>query len=219
MCAAGIIVVGCSLAAFGAVYAGRSATPVHHQTGDVAHASSATAPAPTATPADDILAKARAIVAPAAAPTRLVIPNIGVNATVEPVGLDEAGRMASPSVPANVGWYRSGVAPGDAGNALLDGHLDWTSGPAVFWHLGNLRVGDPLSIVRADGSQVQFVVDSTSLLPYNAFDDALFTAIGPPSISLITCAGAWDQQHGTYLQRLLVHASIAPGNQIEPPGP
>jgi len=218
VCAVCTVLVGCSLAAFGAVYSARS-VPVQHKTSGPAHTVRATSPAPTATPTDDILAKARAIVAPAPPPTRLLIPAIGVDAAVEPVGLDAAGRMASPSVPANVGWYRTGVAPGDAGNALLDGHLDWTSGPAVFWHLGSLRVGDPISIVRADGSRVQFVVDSSSLLAYNAYDDALFTAIGPPSMSLITCAGAWDQQRGTYLQRLLVHASLAPGNPIEPPGP
>jgi sortase (surface protein transpeptidase) len=125
--------------------------------------------------------------------------------------------MGTPSVPANVGWYSSGVAPGDAGDALIDGHLNWTSGPAVFWRLGQLRVGDPLTVVRADGTRVRFIVDSTSVVPYTASEDSLFTATGPPSISLITCAGAWDQQHATYLQRLLVHASLAPGNPIESP--
>jgi len=37
-------------------------------------------------------------------------------------------------------------------------------------------------------------------------------------MSLITCTGVWDQQRGTYLQRLLVHASLAPGDPIAPPG-
>jgi sortase (surface protein transpeptidase) len=166
-----------------------------------------------------MLAKARAIVAPAAPPDRLLIPAIGVNAGVESVGLDAQARIGSPSVPANVGWYRAGVAPGDAGDALFDGHLDWTNGPAVFWELGRLRIGDPVTVIRADGSRVHFVVDSTSVVPYNASEDALFTATGPPSMSLITCTGLWDQQRGTYLQRLLVHASLAPGNPIEPPGP
>ena len=117
-----------------------------------------------------------------------------------------------------MGWYRAGVAPGDAGDALLDGHLDWTNGPAVFWELGKVRVGDSIEVDRADGSQVRFVVDSTSVVPYNASEDALFTATGPPTMSLITCTGVWDQQRGTYLQRLLVHASLAPGDPIAPSG-
>ena len=213
--AAGVVLLG-SLAIVVVLFAGRSA-PAGPAGGGAARTSLAGSPAPTATPRDDILAKARAIVEPAAPPARLVIPTIGVDAAVESVGLDAQGRIASPSVPANVGWYRSGVAPGDAGDALLDGHLDWTDGPAVFWRLGSLRTGDPLGVVRADGSRVRFVVDSTSLVPYNASEDGLFIATGPPSMSLITCAGVWDQRRGTYLQRLLVHASLAPGNPIEAP--
>ena len=214
--AAGVLLVGGTLALGGFQLAGRWASPSSAGRGDATHTTRARSPAPTATPADDILAKARAIVAPAAAPARLRIPSIGVDAAVESVGLDAQGRIGSPPVPANVGWYRSGAAPGDPGDALLDGHLDWTDGPAVFWQLGRLRVGDALSVVRADGSRVKFVVDATSVVSYNAPEDGLFTATGPPSMSLITCAGAWDQQRGTYLQRLLVHASLAPGNPIEP---
>jgi sortase (surface protein transpeptidase) len=201
----------------GVLLAGRVLAPSPGRGAAASRPSAKVSAAPSPTPTDDVLARARAIVAPAAPPTRLLIPAIGVNTQVESVGLDAQGRMGTPSVPANVGWYSSGVAPGDAGNALIDGHLNWTSGPAVFWHLGQLRAGDTLTIVRADGTRVRFVVDSTSVVPYNASEDALFTATGPPSISLITCAGTWDLQHSTYAQRLLVHASLAPGNPVESP--
>jgi sortase (surface protein transpeptidase) len=210
-------VVVTSLAALGAVFAVRQAAPARAG-GGAARASARISPSSTARPKDDMLAKARAIAAPAAPPARLLIPVIGVDAAVESVGLDAQGRMGPPSVPTNVGWYRAGAAPGDAGDALLDGHLDWTNGPAVFWKLDRLRIGDPVTVVRADGSRVHFVVDSTSVVPYTASEDALFTATGPPSMSLITCVGAWDQQRATYLQRLLVHASLAPGNPIETSG-
>jgi sortase (surface protein transpeptidase) len=201
----------------GVLLAGRAWAPSPGRSVAASQPGAKVSAAPRPTPSDDMLARARAIVAPAAPPTRLLIPTIGVNTKVESVGLDAQGRMGTPSVPANVGWYSSGVAPGDAGDALIDGHLNWTSGPAVFWRLGQLRVGDPLTVVRADGTRVRFIVDSTSVVPYTASEDSLFTATGPPSISLITCAGAWDQQHATYLQRLLVHASLAPGNPIESP--
>jgi sortase (surface protein transpeptidase) len=215
---AGALVFGFALTALGLFVAGRSDGKTQ---GAVSHAARATAQppsSPTATPGDDMLARARAIAAPAAPPARLLIPAIGVNTAVEPVGLDSQGRIGSPSIPANVGWYRAGVAPGDAGDALLDGHLDWTNGPAVFWELGKLRVGDSSEVDRADGSRVHFVVDSTSVVPYNASEDSLFTATGPPAMSLITCTGVWDQQRGTYLQRLLVHASLAPGDPIDAAG-
>lgn len=165
-------------------------------------------PAPTE---DTQLAQARAIVAPAAPPSRLRVPAIGVDAPVEAVGTDDQGRMAVPAKAVDVSWYQPGVAPGDVGNAVMAGHLDWTSGPAVFWRLGQLHPGDTATVVRADGSQVTFVVDSTSSMPYTAPTDSLFTRKGIPSLTLITCAGAWDQQRHTYLQRLVVHAALAPG--------
>jgi len=169
-------------------------------------------PAPAPSPSDDgTLAAARAIVAPAALPTRLLVPAIGVDAQVEAVGLDAQGRMATPSGASTVAWYQPGPTPGEVGNAVIAGHLDWTTGPAVFWRLGTLHPGDDVTVVRANGSQAHFIVDGTSMMSYNAPTDGLFTRDGPPSLTLITCAGAWDRQRGTYLQRLVVHATLAPG--------
>ncbi len=177
----------------------------------------AASPAPNATPNPD-LARAQAIVAPAAAPVRLLVPAIRVDAPVEPVGLDAQGRMATPSRASNVAWYRPGTSPGDVGDAVLAGHLDWTNGPAVFWSLGRMRKGDEITVVRVDGSRARFVTDSTATVSYDAPTEALFTRNGPPSLTLITCAGAWDRQRGTYLKRLVVHASLAPTASADRPG-
>ena len=168
----------------------------------------ASTPSPSATP-DQALEQAQAIVAAAAPPTRLLVPSINVNAAVEQVGVDAQGRMGVPSQASNVAWYKLGSAPGDVGDAVIAGHLDWTSGPAVFWYLGRLRRGDAITVVRADGSSARFVTDSSTTVPYDSPTDRLFTRDGPPSLTLITCAGAWDRQRGTYLQRLVVHATLA----------
>lgn len=176
--------------------------------GPVATATSAPSPAPTNGP-NDTLRAALDIVAPAKPPARLTIAAIGVDAVVEPVGLDVQGRMAAPSRADRVGWYRPGTVPGDAGNAVIDGHLDWTSGPAVFWRLGKLKVGDQITVLRDDGTQAKFIADGTSVMPYDASTDALFTKSGPPSLTLITCTGSWDRQRETYSQRLVVHATLA----------
>jgi sortase (surface protein transpeptidase) len=165
----------------------------------------------------DTLAAAQAIVAPASPPVRLLIPAIGVNADVEALGLDAQGRMATPSRAESVGWYSPGTAPGDVGDAVIDGHLDWTSGPAVFWRLGRLKRGDEITVVRSDGSRARFAVQSSATTPYDASTDALFTRSGPPALTLITCAGAWDRQRGTYLQRLVVRASLVPPPPTTPP--
>jgi sortase (surface protein transpeptidase) len=160
----------------------------------------------------------QALNAPSPPPTRLTIPKLGVDAVVEAVGVAADGSMAVPSQPDHVAWYQPGVKPGDAGDALFDGHLNWWTGPAVFWHLANLRRGDQVNVVRADGSQLTFTVDSTSSYPWNARTDGLVTTTGPPSISLVTCSGTWDRQRQTYLNRLVVHATLTVTDPQQTPG-
>ena len=155
---------------------------------------------------------------PVAAPARLSVPALGVDADVEAVGVDGQGRMGTPSRPEHVGWYRQGAAPGQPGNAVIDGHLDWTSGPAVFWQLHRLRVGDEAFVTGSDGTRLRFVVDSVSTIAYDANVDGLFVTLGPPTMTLLTCTGAWDRQRATYLQRLVVHLSLPPVTPTEKPG-
>jgi hypothetical protein len=173
---------------------------------------------PGSTPDPGTRAAEQALTAPAAPPTKLVIPALSVAAVVEAVGVAADGTMAVPAQADHVAWYQPGVAPGDAGNALFDGHLDWWTGPAVFWHLANLRIGDQVDVVRADGSHLAFTVDSTSTYPWNSRPDGLFTTTGPPSISLVTCSGSWDRQRQTYLSRLVVHATLAATPPQQTPG-
>jgi sortase (surface protein transpeptidase) len=208
--AASVLVLCCLVIAGAGVLTGRLPAPwrpAEVVASRAADPPAAAAPAPSATP-DQALAQARAIVAAAATPTRLLVPSINVNAAVEPVGTDAQGRMGVPSQASNVAWFKLGSAPGDVGDAVIAGHLDWTSSPAVFWYLGRVHRGDAITVVRADGSSVKFVADSTTTVPYDSSTDSLFTIDGPPSLTLITCAGAWDRQRGTYLQRLVVHAAL-----------
>jgi len=166
--------------------------------------SSALAPSPTPDPA---LIAALQITNPAD-PVRLLVPAIGVAAAVEAVGRDAQGNMGTPSVASSVAWYKPGVAPGDSGNAVIAGHLDWTTGPAVFWYLGRLKKGDQVTVLRADGSQAVFQIESTGTMPFDSSTDGLFTRGGAPTLALITCAGAWDRVRATYTQRLVVRAEL-----------
>lgn len=156
--------------------------------------------------------------APAALPTQLLVPAIGVNAAVERVGMDAAGRMATPSRADHVAWFEPGAAPGEAGNAVIDGHLDWTSGPAVFWRLNALEMGDRVTVVRADGSRIDFLVDAKTEYVFDAQPPGLFTRTGAPAVALVTCTGTWDQGNQTYQKRLVVHATIAPTPPSSTPG-
>ncbi|MBE3560989.1 MAG: class F sortase [Ktedonobacteraceae bacterium] len=57
-------------------------------------------------------------------PLRLTIKSIGVDASVEPVGILANGDMATPEKDPwnNVGWYSVGPYPGEKGSAVIAGH-------------------------------------------------------------------------------------------------
>jgi LPXTG-site transpeptidase (sortase) family protein len=148
---------------------------------------------------------------PAMTPIRLQIPRIGVDAVVEEVGMDSTGSMAVPLRATDVGWYSPGPAPGQPGDAVIDGHLDWYDMPrAVFYDLDQLRPGDEID-VRGGGGLVRFAVTDSRTVTYNSQPAGLFGTTGAARLSLITCAGAWDSAHATYAQRLLVNAKLTSG--------
>ncbi len=64
-------------------------------------------------------------------PTRITIPSLGVRADVVEVGNTELGSIAAPvDDPAGTaGWYGYGPTPGEAGTAIIVGHVD-TAGPS-----------------------------------------------------------------------------------------
>jgi len=143
--------------------------------------------------------------APASSLARLRIPSIGVDAPIDEVGVTPEGDLATPTDPTHVGWYRAGSLPGRPGSSVIDGHLDWYSGPAVFANMGRLHPGDLLEVTYSDGSAAAFRVSTMAIYPANRRPPAeLFRAAGPPQLVLITCAGPWDGAR--YLDRLVVTA-------------
>ncbi|GAC1329422.1 MAG: hypothetical protein NVSMB17_05780 [Candidatus Dormibacteria bacterium] len=142
-------------------------------------------------------------------PGRLIIPSIGVNAPVKAVGLDRDGAMAVTNTSYDVGWYSPGVSPGNPGDAVLDGHLDWyDTSQAVFFNLKQVHPGDAIEVQRLDGVSKNFRVTRVTTVAYNASVPGLFANTGPARITLITCGGAWDKKLGQYLQRVIVDADL-----------
>ena len=78
-------------------------------------------------------------------PVRLIIPSIGINASIESVGITPTGAMGTPKGPDTVAWYGLGPRPGEMGSAVIDGHSGWKDNvPAVFDNLYLLRAGDKI---------------------------------------------------------------------------
>lgn len=142
-------------------------------------------------------------------PVRLVIASIGVDAAIERRGLDPNRNLATPADYRDVAWYDRGPRPGESGDAILNGHVDWWTGDAVFTHLGRLHAGDPITVVRADGTSVGFKVSSLRTVDANARLGSLFTTSGPATLTLITCTGVWNPATQSDTQRLLVTAQLA----------
>jgi LPXTG-site transpeptidase (sortase) family protein len=142
-------------------------------------------------------------------PARLVIPRINVDAAVEARGLDSNRNMDIPKNFRDVAWYRLGPAPGQPGNALINGHVNWWTGDAVFTRLNQVRVGDEITVVRADGGTVRFKVTAKTVVDANARIASLFEPSSVATLTLITCTGVWNPLTQSNTQRLLVSAALA----------
>ena len=83
-------------------------------------------------------------------PAQLRVSALNIDAPVINVGSTASGAMDAPTSKAvhspywtSVFWYDEGAAPGQAGNAVIAGHVDRVGGdPAIFWSLSSLKPGD-----------------------------------------------------------------------------
>ncbi len=143
-------------------------------------------------------------------PVQLSIPAIGVSAAIERVGVAGDGTMAVPVSEWDVGWYRRGFLPGSPGNAAIDGHLDWTHGPAVFWNLGKLNPGDAIYVTDNKGVKRKFVVDELVAYPFdNAPLNNIFGSSNAAHLNLITCNGVYSHTAHNYNKRLVVYSTLS----------
>ena len=150
-----------------------------------------------------VRAKARRVGLPA----RIRIPAIGVDARVIRLGLDREGALEVPSSWGDAGWYVHSPRPGEPGPAVIAGHVDSTSGPAVFYRLGALRPGATIQIARKDGSTVRFRVRRVERWPKAHFPTRrVYGATRRPTLRLITCGGGFDRGTGHYLDNTIVFA-------------
>ncbi|WP_329102568.1 class F sortase [Micromonospora sp. NBC_01699] len=144
--------------------------------------------------------------APTGPPDRVRIPRIGVDSSLAVLGLDRSGQLAAPADYARAGWFGAGTAPGDTGPAVIAGHVDSTTGPAVFYRLHELRTGDRVE-VRRGGRWIGFVVVASSRHDKDEFPTAEVYGPTPgPELRLVTCTGPFDDRTRHYRDNLVVYA-------------
>jgi sortase (surface protein transpeptidase) len=143
-------------------------------------------------------------------PVRIVIPAIGVSAAVIPLHLNPNRTLQVPRNFAQAGWFVGGPEPGENGAAVIVGHVDSKSGPAVFYRLRALRRGDVIKVVQKGGSSLRFVVRSMRKVPKKRFPTKLvYGRTATPTLRLITCDGRFDRSIGHYVDNYVVFASLA----------
>ncbi|MFD6425761.1 class F sortase, partial [Streptomyces sp. NPDC060198] len=150
---------------------------------------------------------------PPLSPSRAVkvaIPAIYIEAPLVGLRLDAKGRLGAPPVnrPKVAGWYQDGPSPGEAGTALIVGHRDTETGPAIFLNLNALRRGDAVRVVRADRRTAVFTVDTVKTYRKSEFpDEKVYGTTNRPELRLLTCGGRFDKKTG-YSANVVVFAHL-----------
>ena len=142
---------------------------------------------------------------------RIRIPALGIDRRPVGLGVLGNGSLAAPRRYRDIGWWEEGPSPGAGGNAVVVGHVDSKTGPAVFYGLASLQIGDHIALTRREGTTVRFDVRRVARFPLAEFPaERVYRRGGPPGLVLITCGGKYDQAVGRYLDNVVVFASPLP---------
>jgi hypothetical protein len=145
-------------------------------------------------------------------PVSVDIPAIGVSSDLLHLGLNRDGTIQVPSLSTaadEAAWYKYSATPGQRGASVIEGHVDTTEGPAVFFRLGALRPGEHIEVRLANGITAVFRVTGVRQYSKTNFPaKIIYGASGYAALHLITCGGAFDYASGHYLSTTVVFASL-----------
>lgn len=179
-------------------------------------------PAPTAAPTE------APAVAPAPAPPppplrdssfSLVIDKIGVNSSVFTYGLDSNQVPEVPLNPWDVAWYNFSAQPGTGSNAVFAAHVTW-NGPAVFYYLDQLVVGDEIRLLGDNGVELTYTITDSYLVdPSDPATLSVMHGTDEDVVTLITCGGSFFYTGdptfgGDYTNRRIVRAALQTVSEV-----
>jgi Sortase domain len=144
-----------------------------------------------------------------ALPVRLWIPAIAVSTPLGRLGRLPDGSLQVPRDWDKAGWYDQGPRPGQPGPAVILGHVDSKTGPAVFYRLRALRPRDIVRVGLADGRILVFRVQRVRRYPKDEFPtEAVYLPTLNRELRLITCGGEFDYASGHYRDNIVVYATL-----------
>lgn len=140
-------------------------------------------------------------------PARVLVPRIGVDNRLTPVGLHPDQSLVVPDEALLAGWYTGAPRPGETGPSVLVGHNAWGGVRGVFSRLHELLPGDEVAVAHDDGSVVRFTVERIEQYPKAAFPtERVYGNTDRQEVRIITCGGAFDPAQGSYLDNVVVFA-------------
>ncbi|MGH3991561.1 MAG: class F sortase [Pseudonocardiaceae bacterium] len=148
---------------------------------------------------------------PESEPVALSIEAIDATSTLIPLGLNGDGTIEVPVLdqPLQAGWYRYGPTPGQAGPAVVLGHVNAHGDDGIFARLSELEAGDGVRIERADGRTAVFTVTRVEQISKTAFPtEAVYGDTADAQLRLITCGGELDRERHSYRDNIIVYAVL-----------
>lgn len=141
-------------------------------------------------------------------PVGLEIQRLGIAAPVVRAGAGVDGAMEVPESIDEVAWYEFGPSPGEQGSAVLAAHVDMAGlGPGVFFDLHALEPGDLVTVSFEDGTESTFeVFEAHRYLKEELDTGRIFARSGEPTLTLVTCGGAFNPSLGRYDSNVVVYA-------------
>lgn len=141
--------------------------------------------------------------------THVSIPDIGVSSDIELLRLDSTGALLPPMDFNRAGWYSGGVVPGQIGPAIIAGHIDSITAPAVFANLHKMTPGMKILVSLSNGTVLTFAADRSAVAPKTQFpSSSVYGTVPTPQLRVITCDGTFNRATGHYDDNLVVFATL-----------
>ncbi len=120
------------------------------------------------------------------------------------------GAFQDPTTSEQVAWYKDTAKLGEDGNIVMAGHLNYWGDPeGVFYSLNQVKEGDQIVVTAEDGTVYRYEVIAVSQQVANSRTlRAITQPTDEPTLTLITCGGAWDPSIQSYLHRTVVRRRV-----------
>jgi len=139
--------------------------------------------------------------------TRLVIQSIDLDTEVAPAELVDHDGATTWAVPKFIVGHADGTAgAGERGNAILLGHVTSLTLGNVFEHLDRVAAGDAI-VVYSGATRFDYVANDVRAV--DRLSNDVLEPTATPTLTLITCTGAWLPTVWDYAERLVVRADAS----------